>query len=83
DKKSIDKKRDISIPYNTVHVVHVGYDSKTGVFSGLPKEWETMLSQAGITKQDQEAHPNEVLKVIDFYNDKTKQNGNDDIWDKF
>jgi len=33
DKKSVDKKRDISTPYNTVHVVHVGYDSKTGEFS--------------------------------------------------
>jgi len=28
-----EKKKDISIPYNTVHVVHVGYDSKTGEFS--------------------------------------------------
>jgi len=77
-----DKKKDISIPYNTVHVVHVGYDSKTGEFSGLPKEWEIMLSQAGITKQDQEAHPNEVLKVIDFYK-STKAGSNDEIWDKF
>jgi len=80
---TIDKKKDISIPYNTVHIVHVGYDSKTGVFSGLPKEWELMLSQAGITKQDQEAHPNEVLKVIDFYKAQTKTDSNEDIWDKF
>jgi p21-activated kinase 1 len=83
DKKSIDKKRDISIPYDAMHVVHVGYDSKTGVFSGLPKEWELMLSQAGISKQDQEAHPNEVLKVIDFYTDSTKKDRNEEIWDKF
>jgi len=41
-----------------------------------------MLSQAGITKQDQAAHPNEVLKVIDFYK-STKEGSNDEIWDKF
>jgi len=80
--KKIDKKRDISTPYNTVHVVHVGYDSKTGEFSGLPKEWEIMLSQAGISKQDQAAHPNEVLKVIDFYK-SAKSNSSEEIWNKF
>jgi len=79
--KKIDKKKDISIPYNTIHIVHVGYDSKTGVFSGLPREWQTMLSQAGISKQDQEAHPNEVLKVIDFY--QATADSHEDIWEKF
>ncbi|ORX41928.1 Pkinase-domain-containing protein [Piromyces finnis] len=81
EKKVIDKKKDISIPYNTIHIVHVGYDSKTGVFSGLPKEWELMLSRAGISKQDQEAHPNEVLKVIDFY--QASADNHEDIWEKF
>ncbi|KAL6612094.1 P21-Rho-binding domain-containing protein, partial [Neocallimastix sp. 'constans'] len=83
DKKSSNKKRDISIPYNALHVVHVGYDSKTGIFSGLPREWQVMLSQAGISKQDQEAHPDEVIKVINFYNDSTKLDRNEEIWDKF
>ncbi|OUM66521.1 hypothetical protein PIROE2DRAFT_6249 [Piromyces sp. E2] len=40
-----------------------------------------MLSQAGITKQDQEAHPNEVLKVIDFY--QANADSHEDIWEKF
>jgi len=40
-----------------------------------------MLSRAGISKQDQEAHPNEVLKVIDFY--QATADSHEDIWEKF
>lgn len=48
---------DISTPYNTVHVTHVGFDPNTGEFTGLPKQWLTLLTQSGITKQEQENNP--------------------------
>jgi hypothetical protein len=53
---------DISTPYNTVHVTHVGFDSSTGAFTGLPKEWQVLLTQSGITRQEQENNPQVTLK---------------------
>jgi hypothetical protein len=54
---------DISTPYNTVHVTHVGFDSSSGEFTGLPKEWQIMLTQSGITRQEQEKNP-QVNKLV-------------------
>lgn len=51
------KPMDISTPYNTVHVTHVGFDPNTGEFTGLPRQWITLLTQSGITKQEQENNP--------------------------
>jgi hypothetical protein len=48
---------DISTPYNTVHVTHVGFDSNTGEFTGLPKEWISLITQSGITRQEQKENP--------------------------
>jgi p21-activated kinase 1 len=48
---------DISIPYNTVHLTHVGYDADSGDFTGLPKQWNTLINQSGITRQEQENNP--------------------------
>lgn len=48
---------DISTPYNTIHVTHVGYDPVAGVFTGLPREWQILLNQSGITKTEQEQNP--------------------------
>lgn len=52
---------DISTPYNTVHVTHVGFDSNTGEFTGLPKEWTALITQSGITKQEQENNPQVLM----------------------
>ena len=48
---------DISTPYNTVHVTHVGFDPNTGTFTGLPREWHVLLNQSGISKIEQERNP--------------------------
>jgi hypothetical protein len=37
-------KADITGPVGFTHAMHVGYDSATGEFRGLPKVWATMLS---------------------------------------
>lgn len=50
----------------------------------MPKEWSILLHEAGITKQDQQAHPQAVLDIIGFYSDT--QGGTrmgDDVWKKF
>lgn len=47
----------ISSPYNMVHVTHVGYNSQTGEFTGMPREWQILLQQSGITKKEQQQNP--------------------------
>ncbi|KAI8142273.1 kinase-like domain-containing protein [Fennellomyces sp. T-0311] len=58
---------DISTPYNTVHVTHVGFDPITGTFTGLPREWQILLNQSGISKTEQERNPQAVIDAIEFY----------------
>ncbi|KAL9548662.1 hypothetical protein MBANPS3_005582 [Mucor bainieri] len=58
---------DISSPYNTRHVTHVGFDANTGEFTGLPREWHTLLKASGITQTEQEQNPQAVINAIEFY----------------
>lgn len=40
------KRPKISTPYDPVHLKHVGFNSSTGEFTGLPREWQ-QISQEG------------------------------------
>src|SRR5690606_11418789 len=73
---------EISSPYNPVHLTHVGINHDTGEFTGLPKEWQQLLQEAGISKQEQKAHPQAVLDIIGFYTDSSKRK-NEEVWHKF
>lgn len=57
DSMIISGPMDISSPYNTRHVTHVGFDANTGAFTGLPREWHTLLKASGITQFEQEQNP--------------------------
>lgn len=72
----------ISAPENPVHVTHVGYDNKTGQFTGLPKEWQRMIEDSGITKKEQEQNPQAIIDVVGFYKENAER-GSDEVWDKF
>ncbi|TVY81676.1 Serine/threonine-protein kinase MST20 [Lachnellula suecica] len=72
----------ISAPENPVHVTHVGYDQDTGQFTGLPKEWQRMLNDSGITKKEQEQHPQTIVDIVGFYKENAEK-GSDEVWDKF
>jgi hypothetical protein len=67
DQTTSSPRIEISNPYNPVHVTHVGYNSATGEFTGLPQEWKKMLEDAGITRQEQQAHPQAIMDIIGFY----------------
>ncbi|KAI9018477.1 kinase-like domain-containing protein [Phycomyces nitens] len=71
---------DISFPYNTQHVTHVGYEPSTGKFTGLPNEWNVLLEQSGITKKEQEQNPQAVIDAIEFYQE-SHTNG-ESVWTK-
>ncbi|OAV88773.1 STE/STE20/PAKA protein kinase [Puccinia triticina 1-1 BBBD Race 1] len=86
DLLSNQKKVEVSAPYDPVHLTHVGFNSNTGEFTGLPKEWQIRLQESGISRQEQEAHPQAVKDIVAFYQDATKIDGElqfDDVWQKF
>ncbi|ODQ57388.1 hypothetical protein WICANDRAFT_24491, partial [Wickerhamomyces anomalus NRRL Y-366-8] len=58
----------ISTPYDAKHVAHVGVD-KDGQYTGLPEEWEKLLTSSGITKTEQQQHPQAVMDIVAFYQD--------------
>ncbi|SNX87054.1 probable Ste20-like protein kinase; has effect on mating [Melanopsichium pennsylvanicum] len=82
DVFSAQKKIEISTPYDPVHLTHVGFNSDTGEFTGLPKEWQQLLQESGISRQDQEANPQAVMDIVAFYQDATKGEGDTDVWQK-
>ncbi|KAI9025287.1 kinase-like domain-containing protein [Phycomyces nitens] len=65
--KQQEKEMEISGPYNTKHVTHVGFDATSGEFTGLPSKWQVLLQQSGITKTEQYQNPQAVLDAIGFY----------------
>ncbi|KAI8341619.1 kinase-like domain-containing protein [Choanephora cucurbitarum] len=69
----------ISSPYNTRHLTHVGFDEKTGKFTGLPKEWQILLKTSGITQVEQEQNPQAVIDAIKFYQQTNRE---EDVWQK-
>ncbi|EMD64487.1 hypothetical protein GGP41_006888 [Bipolaris sorokiniana] len=72
----------ISTPTNPMHVTHVSIDNQTGEYTGLPKEWQRMLQQNGISQEEQKQHPQAVVDVVNFYKDNAEKNEDDTIWDK-
>ncbi|KAI9810115.1 MAG: signal transducing kinase of the PAK [Phylliscum demangeonii] len=77
------RRINISKPENPVHVTHVGYDNETGQFTGLPKEWQHMLDESGISRLEQEQHPQTIVDIVTFYKDTTEGKGDDVVWQKF
>ncbi|KAF8892280.1 kinase-like domain-containing protein [Infundibulicybe gibba] len=71
------KRPEISTPYDPVHLTHVGFNSSTGEFTGLPKEWQQLLQESGISRSEQEKNPQAVMEIVKFY-----QEGHGNAWDK-
>ncbi|KAF8535986.1 kinase-like domain-containing protein [Trichophaea hybrida] len=76
------KKVEISGPTNPVHLTHVGFNFVTGEFTGLPKEWQRMLQESGISRNEQEQNPQAVMDIVAFYNDVRGENVQEEVWKK-
>ena len=72
------RRPEISTPYDPVHLTHVGFNSSTGEFTGLPKEWQQLLQESGISRQEQEKNPQAVMEIVKFY----QEGPANDVWDK-
>ncbi|EJS43493.1 ste20p [Saccharomyces arboricola H-6] len=73
----------ISTPYNAKHIHHVGVDSKTGEYTGLPEEWEKLLTSSGISKREQQQNMQTVMDIVKFYQDVTETSGEDKMFKTF
>ncbi|PHH91244.1 hypothetical protein CDD83_1203 [Cordyceps sp. RAO-2017] len=77
------KKPVISAPENPVHVTHVGYDSSTGQFTGLPKEWQRLINESGIPEKERRENPQTMVDILQFYKETTERPAEDQILEKF
>lgn len=77
------KKPIISAPENPVHVTHVGYDSSTGQFTGLPKEWQRLIEQSGIPENARRENPQMIADIVTFYKETTEKPHEDQVFEKF
>ncbi|KAG5918157.1 hypothetical protein E4U53_004113, partial [Claviceps sorghi] len=77
------KKPVISAPENPVHVTHVGYDSSTGQFTGLPKEWQRLINESGIPEQERRENPQTMVDILQFYKETTERPPEDQSLEKF
>ncbi|MBE7179876.1 MAG: protein kinase [Terriglobus roseus] len=67
----------VSNPTNFAHRVHVGFDPTSGAFTGLPQEWEKLLTASAITKDDYQRNPQAVVEVLQFYTEKLVKRAED------
>ncbi|KAL7925196.1 kinase-like domain-containing protein [Trichoderma austrokoningii] len=77
------RKPVISAPENPVHVTHVGYDSTTGQFTGLPKEWQRLINESGISEKERRENPQTMIDVLTFYKETTERPAEDQSLEKF
>jgi serine/threonine-protein kinase CLA4 len=63
----------VSNPTNFTHRVHVGFDPVSGAFTGLPQEWERLLTASAITKEDYQKNPGAVVEVLTFFTENMKR----------
>ena len=70
----------VSAPTNMEHHVHVDYDPQKGGFTGLPPEWERLLTTSALTKDDFISNPQAVIEVLQFYTNENKQSENPDFF---
>ena len=55
----------ISKPFGFKHNIHVDFDSETG-FRGLPNEWEALLKDSGIKKEDLLENADAALAALEY-----------------
>lgn len=58
------KRPKIGVPWDPVHLTHVGFNSSTGEFTGLPRGWQQLLQESGISTYEQEKNPQAVIEII-------------------
>jgi p21-activated kinase 1 len=50
---------------------------------GLPKEWQRLINESGITEKDRREHPQILVDVLTFYKETTEKPQEDQQFEKF
>ncbi|KAH9992743.1 kinase-like domain-containing protein [Russula compacta] len=83
DLRGPKKRPEITTPHDLVHLTHVSFDSSTGEFTGLPKEWQQLLQDGGIPKSGQGKNPLALMEIVNVNGNRVfYQEGGGDVWDK-
>jgi len=73
----ITESSEIGIPFDFKHEMKVTVDSETGKLKGVPKEWEKIIKEAGLTVEELEQNADLIDKSIGFIEGKkAKKNNN-------
>lgn len=56
-----------SRPENFKHLNHIVEDPITGIISGLPNQWVSLLGRSNITRKEIKDNPEIVLSILQFY----------------
>lgn len=63
--KAISSLSVVGTPFNVKHKAHITYEPDAG-FVGLPPAWGAILRSSGLTPQDIDSNPDEVLSILEF-----------------
>lgn len=55
----------------------------TDEIQGLPKEWQRMLQESGITEVEQKRNPQAIVDIMAFYKNTQGGQAEDQVWHKF
>ena len=50
---------------------------------GLPREWQRMLQESGISKDEQKQNPQAIVDIMTFVEENAEGKGEDEVWHKF
>ena len=50
---------------------------------GLPREWQRMLQESGISKDEQKQNPQAIVDIMTFVEENAEGKGEDEVWRKF
>ena len=72
----------ISAPENPTHITHVCFNEETGQFTGLPKNWETMLTDSGVPEMEQKENPQMMYDIMRTF-ETNMGTADDNVYHKF
>lgn len=50
---------------------------------GLPKEWQRLINESGITEKERRENPQTMVDILQFYKETTERPAEDQILEKF
>ena len=73
------------MPFLLFYIVIINLVSQdcTDRVQGLPKEWQRMLQESGISKMEQEKNPQAIVDIMTFYKDTAGGQDEEQVWHKF